>query len=100
MNTNAPNHNLMPRMASLIENSAQSLRLASIINVVFVFIIFIVLAVAISYNHFSQTDNDLKVKYFNGMLLGTLLITLISAMLGIWLVIASNQLKKTCNSSN
>ena len=100
MNSGSPNHSFMPKMVSSIEKQANSLRFLSIINAIFVSIIFIVLVVTLSYSYLSASEDEVKLKYINYSILATLVPTLISTALAIWLVKSSKELKKNTIIAN
>ena len=100
MNSASPNHSFMPKMVSSIEKQANSLRFLSIINATFVSIIFIVLVVTLSYSYLSASEDAVKLKYINYSILATLVPTLISTALAIWLVKSSKELKKNTIIAN
>ena len=94
---------LVTRMSPLVKNSADKMHLFVISNAIFGIITCIMLVVALSYNYSSkeivgQNESDKKAKYFKGMIGGTLVFAVISAMLGIWLILISQNLKKQCNT--
>ena len=100
MNSGTPSHSMMPKMVSSIQKYANSLRFLSIINVTFVSIIFIALAVTIAYSYVSGASEDVKLKYVNYSILGALVPTLISTAVAIWLVMSSKELKNNTIMNN
>ena len=92
---------IINRVTPLIHNAASKLHLSLIFNAVFGILSCIMLVIALSYNYFSkESDPAIKDKYFKGIIVTALVFASFAALLGLWLIYISKDLKKQCSAAS